>query len=103
MLLAFANAAKYGIGATINPNGKIDDGIFEVIIFKNLSLVDIIKTFYKKLPIQSVSVESYRTNSVSVTCTKPIALQVDGEYIGEFKEVCALVKSSNLLMAIPQT
>ncbi|HET6243962.1 MAG: diacylglycerol kinase family lipid kinase [Bacteroidetes bacterium] len=33
-VVAIANATRYGTGAVINPNGKIDDGKFEVCIVK---------------------------------------------------------------------
>ena len=35
-IIIIANSNKYGTGVTINPNGKMDDGKFELVIIKNL-------------------------------------------------------------------
>ena len=34
-MVAIANASKYGTGATINPDGKIDDGLFEIVVVRD--------------------------------------------------------------------
>ena len=102
VLLAFANAKKYGTGATINPKGKINDGLFEVIIFKRLSFLEILKSFIKHLPVRKSSAEIYPTKAVAVTCKKPIALQVDGEFIGEFNSFSAHINSNSLRLALPE-
>ncbi len=101
VLLAFANAKKYGTGAIVNPNGKIDDGTFEVIVFKKLKLIEVLKSIIQTPYIQKTSVESYRTKSVLVTCKKPIALQVDGEFIGEYDKLSAKIKPKSLRLAVP--
>ena len=51
--ITFANASKYGTGAVINPEGKLDDGKFELVIvkpFPRIKLVSIAwKMFTKRL------------------------------------------------------
>ncbi|WP_197077330.1 diacylglycerol kinase family protein [Lacinutrix sp. Hel_I_90] len=100
ILLAFTNAKKYGTGAMINPDGKINDGHFEVIIFNKLSIKDILKTFIRRLSIPKTSVEIYTAKSVSVTCKEPVPLQVDGEFIGKFKKFSAHIKPESLKIAM---
>lgn len=34
VMAVFANARKYGTGAIINSDGKLDDGAFEVVLFR---------------------------------------------------------------------
>lgn len=46
ILVAIANAQKFGTGANINPTGQLNDGQFEVLLFKNFDIPEIIKTFY---------------------------------------------------------
>lgn len=101
VLLAFANADRYGTGSIINPDGKIDDGVFEVVIFKRLSLIDILKTFFKKRKRQNLNVEIHSTASVTVRCRKPISFQVDGEFIGKVDTLSATINPASLKMAIP--
>lgn len=101
VLLAFANARKYGTNAIINPEGRIDDGSFEVVIFKRLSIREILKTLFKNSQHREGSMEIYRTQSVSVKCKSPVALQVDGEFIGEFDTFSAEIKPASLKIAAP--
>lgn len=83
----------------INPDGKINDGHFEVIIFNKLSIKDILKTFIRRLSIQK-TVQIYTTKSVSVTCKEPVPLQVDGEFVGKIKNFSAHIKPESLKIAI---
>lgn len=103
VLLAFANAKKYGTGAIVNPNGKINDGTFEVIVYKKLKLMEILKSIVKTPYVKKTALESYRTKSVLVKCKKHIALQVDGEFMGEYDEISAKIKPKSLKLAIPHT
>ncbi|NNE32809.1 MAG: diacylglycerol kinase [Winogradskyella sp.] len=101
VLLAFANAKKYGTGAVINPEGSIMDGSFEIILFKKLSLKAIAKSFLKDYSFSPTSVEIFKSRSVTVKSKTPIALQVDGEYIGDFEKFTAQIKPNSLRIALP--
>lgn len=101
ILLAFANAKKYGTGAVINSIGKIKDGIFEVVLYKRLSFRDIVKAFLKRTSKKEPTIDRYSTKSVLVESRKKIALQVDGEFIGKLKKFEAHLNSKNLNMALP--
>ena len=79
IMIAFANSQKFGTGVNINPNGKLNDGLFEVILFKELDPIDILKTIMGKIELNSDFVEIIQTKKVSVYSEKPIYLQVDGE------------------------
>lgn len=91
---------KYVTVAMINPDGKINDGYFEVIIFNKCRIKDILKTFIRRLSIPKTSVEIYTTKLVSVTCKEPVPLQVDGEFIGKFKNFSAHIKPESLKIAM---
>lgn len=103
VLLAIANANKFGTGANINPHGKINDGKFEVLIFKNLDIIEIFKSLYnEEVEFDSDFVEYASTTKVKITSNTPVALQIDGEFIGEVTEVHAEVSPKKLLIAVPQ-
>ncbi|MGB3774173.1 MAG: diacylglycerol kinase family protein [Leeuwenhoekiella sp.] len=87
VMLAFANSRKFGTGALVNPNGSIDDGMFEVLIFKNLDPIGIFRTLIHSENLDSDFVESIRVTSVRVRSDIPISLQIDGEPCGKKREV----------------
>lgn len=100
ILLAIANAKKFGTGANINPGGKLNDGKFEVLIFKKMSLIQIIKTLYNNTKMDSDFAEVISTEEAVITCDKPIAFQIDGEFIGKRKKVVAKIADKKLKIAV---
>ncbi|MDR5590016.1 diacylglycerol/lipid kinase family protein [Christiangramia sp. SM2212] len=101
VLLGFANANKYGTGANVNPQGRPDDGIFEILIFKKLNLIEILKTLKNETNLDSDFVEILPAKEARVTCKKPVAFQVDGEYIGEETRIDISILPEKLRIAIP--
>ena len=102
ILLAIANANKFGTGATINPDGKINDGKFEVLIFKNLDFIEIFKTIQDKPEMSEDFVHVISTNKAQITTEKDVPFQIDGEFIGELKKVTARIENEHLLIAVPE-
>jgi diacylglycerol kinase (ATP) len=102
ILLAIANANKFGTGANINPSGKLNDGKFEVLIFKRMSLIQIIKTLFKNTKLDSDFAEVISTEKAVITCNKPIAFQIDGEFIGKRKKIVAKIADLKLKIAVPK-
>lgn len=102
ILLAIANANKFGTGATINPEGKINDGKFEVLIFKSLDFIEIFKTIQEKPDLSADFVEIFSTKKVRITTRSKVPFQIDGEYMGEIKKAEARIEKEKLLMAVPE-
>ncbi|MDN3723713.1 YegS/Rv2252/BmrU family lipid kinase [Aequorivita sp. SDUM287046] len=102
ILLAIANANKFGTGANINPDGKINDGKFEVLVFKNLDFIEIFKTIQEKPELSSDFVEIISTEKVMISTRKKVPFQIDGEYLGETDKVTARIEKENLTMAVPE-
>jgi len=101
VLLAIANANKYGTGANINPSGKLNDGLFELIIFKNMNFVEIFKTLNDQIFMDPEFAEIISTSSARINCKTPVSFQIDGEYIGEISKVVAAIGSKKLQIAVP--
>lgn len=101
VLLGFANASKYGTGANVNPHGKPNDGLFEVLIFKRLSLSEIVKTLRNETDFDPEVMEIVSTRQATITCKRPVPFQVDGEYIGKETEVEIKILPEKLSIAIP--
>ena len=100
-MIVIANSQKYGTGVTINPNGVMNDGKFEIVILKNLDLVVFGKIITGNIPINSDDVEIISTNSATITIASPVSFQIDGEYIGEETKLNIKILPSQMKVAIP--
>ncbi|ASV30761.1 diacylglycerol/lipid kinase family protein [Maribacter cobaltidurans] len=96
ILVAIANARKFGTGANINPTGQMDDNEFEILLFKNFDIVEIIKTFYGDVSKNSEFVTTIKTKDADIRCEEPIPFQVDGEFMGYKKEINARLRPEKL-------
>jgi len=101
VLLGFANVNKYGTGANVNPHGKPNDGVFEILVFKKLDLVDILKTLSNETEMDTDFVEIIPAREANITCEKPVSFQIDGEYIGEETLIEIKMLPEKLRIAIP--
>ena len=90
-MVVMANATKYGTGFKINPDGKLDDEEFEVVIVKDYSYSEIFKMWLTKLPVNPKKIAVYQTKSLTVHTKRKAHLQVDGEYQGKQSEVKAIL------------
>ncbi len=99
-MIVLANASKYGTGAVINPEGRIHDGQFELVIVRKLSVTEIFKMFLSKKPFDPKKVEIFQTTKATITTKRGIHFQVDGEYKGKINKVTAEIIPSavNLLV-----
>lgn len=88
-MVVIANATMYGTGVKINPDGKLDDNVFEVILVKKYSLMEIIKIRFTDLPFNPEKIESFQTKGLRIKAKHKAHFQVDGEYIGKVNTVTA--------------
>jgi len=95
-MIVIANASKYGTGAVINPDGKIDDGKFELVVVRKISLIEFFKMFISGKPFNPQKVEIFKTTHAEITIKKAIHFQIDGEYKGKRNEVKAFIIPSAL-------
>lgn len=102
VLLAIANAKKYGTGSKINPDGNFRDGKFEVLIFKKLDLPQILKTFREDVKLSPDFLEIFSASEVTIACAKEVPFQIDGEYRGSVKEVHAKISPYKIKIAVPE-
>ncbi len=103
ILLAIANANTFGTGANINPDGKIDDGKFEILVFKNLDFIEIFKTMRENTRPNEEFVDVISTKKARIFSQKPVSFQIDGEYEGKISEINVKIKASKLKVAVPAT
>lgn len=100
IMLALANSKKFGTGSVVNPKGKIDDGIFEILLFKKLDLIEILKTLNEGSELSSDFIECFPVKEVTITTKKPVDFQIDGEYCNSLQEVKAQILPKKLEVAV---
>lgn len=103
-MVVFANAKKYGTGAIVNPIGQIDDGKFEVCIFKPYPWYAIFRMtylFFTGKLNYSPFVRIFSTTKIMIEGKKPEHLQVDGETVGKHKKVAVCVAKEKLQILRP--
>ncbi len=101
ILVAIANAKKFGTGANINPTGKLDDGVFEVLLFKNFDISEILKTFYGEIEPNSEFVTVIKTTEAKISCEEPIPFQIDGEFMGDKTNIQVKMRPEKLKILSP--
>ncbi|MCL6217293.1 diacylglycerol/lipid kinase family protein [Zunongwangia pacifica] len=100
IMLAIANCTKYGTGAKINPEGQHDDGKFEIIIFKNLDITEILGTLREDVKFNPDFAETIATDQAIIKCKKPIAFQIDGEFIENTQKIKVRIAKKSLKIAV---
>jgi YegS/Rv2252/BmrU family lipid kinase len=100
-IIIIANSQKYGTGITVNPNGKMDDGKFEIVIIKNLDLFVFGQIITGNMPLDSEDVLIISTDKATIMTQRPIPFQIDGEYIGEEKRLDILILHKQMKVAVP--
>jgi diacylglycerol kinase (ATP) len=100
-MIVLANATKYGSGAVINPRGKLNDDLFEVIVVKKVSFKEIFKMMITHMPFDPAKTEVFQTGSLHIHARKKIHFQVDGEYLGKINDVNAGIITDAVNMIIP--
>jgi diacylglycerol kinase (ATP) len=100
-MIVIANSNKYGTGVTINPDGVMNDGKFEIVILKNLDLLVFGKIITGNMPINSEDVEIISTDKATITTALPVSFQIDGEYIGQETHLEVRILPAQMKVAIP--
>ncbi len=90
-MVVIANATMYGTGVKINPNGKLDDDFFEVILVKEYSVMEILKLRFTNMALNPKNIESFQTTSLNIKTKHKAHFQVDGEYMGKVSRIEASI------------
>ena len=100
-MIVIANSQKYGTGVTINPNGKMNDGKFEIVILKNLDVVVFGKIVTGNMPLDTNDVEILTAEKATIKTEVPVHFQIDGEYVGEESNLDIYILHKQMKVAIP--
>ena len=100
-MIVIANSQKYGTGVTINPNGSMNDGKFELIILKSLDLLLLGKIITGNMPIDSEDIVIISTEKAFIKTDRPVNFQIDGEYCGAQNELEIHILHKQMKIAVP--
>lgn len=101
-MVALANASKYGTGAVINPQGDLYDGLFEVVIIRQLGVATLLKAWFKPQSFDPKKIEVIQAKAVHIETHRKVDFQIDGEYKGKVHMVDAEILPGQLNIVLPE-
>jgi YegS/Rv2252/BmrU family lipid kinase len=101
-MIVLANARQYGTGVSINPDGDLSDGLFEVVIIKKLSFVELLKMIRRFRPFDPDKTEVIQADNVTIKPRRRAHFQVDGEYLGKVRSIKAAIVAGGLHVLVPE-
>lgn len=102
--MLIGNGRYYGGPFVLFNDAKVDDGKLDVLIFRNLSHLDIIRYLQGIMfgtHIDLHDVEYFQTSRVRVTSEERVPVEVDGELLGEVP-VTFQISPHRLKVLVPQ-
>ena len=100
-IIVIANSKRYGTGVTINPNGVMNDGKFELVILKSLDIFLLGKIITGNMPIDSDDIVIISTDKATIKTDYPVNFQIDGEYCGAQTDLEIHILHKQMKIAIP--
>jgi len=100
-MVVIANATSYGTGVKINPEGDLTDDLFEVILVKKYTVMEILKVRFTELPFNPEKIELFHTKDLSIKTKHKVHFQVDGEYLGKVNRVEARILPAAITIITP--
>jgi len=101
VMIVVANATSYGTGITVNPLGRLDDRLFEIIIIRKISLAEILKMRFSTGAFHPEKTEVFQTDHITIHSKKKVHFQIDGEYYGKVNELKAEVMPEAIRIIYP--
>ncbi len=101
-MIVIANATKYGTGAVINPIGRLDDDLFEVIVVKKISIQEVFKMVFTHRPYDLNKTEVFQVSSLSMHSRRKVHFQIDGEYLGKIQTLNVEIIPDALEIVVPE-
>lgn len=84
MMISIANGTRYGGGFFVAPQAKADDGLFDTIFVKSLSIFKRLRylpVIEKGKHLDLPFVDYYHTQKITIKSDQPIQSHLDGEYL----------------------
>jgi diacylglycerol kinase (ATP) len=100
-IILIANATMYGTGVVVNPVGKLDDNVFEIVVVKDLTVKDLLNSSLHTFRLDENKSEIIQVSEMQLRSKKPVHFQVDGEYLGKIQAIKAKLLPDSLNVITP--
>lgn len=101
-MIVIANATQYGTGAVINPVGRLDDELFEVVVIKKISIREVFKMVFTHKEYDLNKTEVFQATSLAMHSAKKVHFQIDGEYLGKIQSLKVEIIPDALEVVVPE-
>jgi diacylglycerol kinase (ATP) len=84
-LLIIANGRYYGSGFTVAPDAVMDDGLFNIRIFRNFSKHELLRHFWsisRRRYCYSPKIDTFTASEITITAKADLPFHVDGYSVG---------------------
>jgi YegS/Rv2252/BmrU family lipid kinase len=103
--ITITNMQLYGNRAAINPNGKVDDGKFEICIFKPFPRIAMVKMFYQ-LYRHTIHYSKYsifiHAKEATIYNKEKESVHIDGEPVNLKPEINIKIVPKSLKVVVPE-
>lgn len=101
-MVVIANATMYGTGVKINPDGKLDDEVFELVLVKTYSVMEILKLKFTHLKLNPENIETFHATELTIKTKHKVHFQVDGESMGKVNHLKASIIQKAINVIVPE-
>jgi diacylglycerol kinase (ATP) len=102
LIVIIANAQKYGTGISINPQGNMSDGMYELVIAKRLDFIETAKILTGNTDLNPEIMKIISVENAVIECLdKEVYFQIDGEYKGQVKKLETHILKNYITVAVP--
>ena len=84
-MLIVANSRYYGSGFTVAPNAVMDDGLFNIRLFRNFSKHELLRHFWsisRRRYAYSPKIDTFTASEINITADSDLPFHVDGYQVG---------------------
>lgn len=106
LLVAIGNGARYAGGMHICPGARMDDGLFRVIVVRDLPKLEVLRVLPKVYPgthVEHPAVEVYDAREVRIEGNRDLSIQADGEIVGTIPNTFQLVPRALRVIGLRST
>lgn len=103
MLITVSNGPYTGLGFTVAPGARLDDGLFDVRVFRGFSRLELLRHFVAIAfgrRRYSPKIETYRSSQVRISTARPLATRADAHDLGT-TPVHFVVRRGALRVVVP--
>ncbi len=101
-MVIIANGRTYGTGVVINEHGNLHDGLFEVIVLRDVTIWGIMRSFFQSKSSTGIHQRVYCGKELVLKLPRPLPFQVDGEYMGTVRNVKAQILPQSVRILLPR-